>query len=102
MFALIRSIGVQLVYRPQRLRPAAKTDGSKAHRDRRIIVPVSILNGRTVYGDLAGLGIGIAYNCIISTINGWFPDRKGLATGVLKKSALEILHPISYNDIQQN
>ena len=27
--------------------------------------------------------IGIAYNCIISTINGWFPDKKGLATGVL-------------------
>lgn len=35
------------------------------------------------YGVLAGLGIGIAYNCIISTINGWFPDKKGLATGVL-------------------
>ena len=35
------------------------------------------------YGVLAGLGIGVAYNCIISTINGWFPDKKGLATGVL-------------------
>ena len=35
------------------------------------------------YGMMAGLGIGIAYNCIISTVNAWFPDKKGLASGVL-------------------
>lgn len=35
------------------------------------------------YGLLAGLGIGVAYNCIISTVNAWFPDKKGLASGVL-------------------
>ena len=35
------------------------------------------------YGVLAGFGIGIAYNCIISTVNAWFPDKKGLCSGVL-------------------
>ena len=35
------------------------------------------------YGIMAGLGIGIAYNCIISTVNAWFPDKKGLSSGVL-------------------
>ena len=35
------------------------------------------------YGVMAGLGIGIAYNCIISTVNAWFPDKKGLSSGVL-------------------
>ena len=35
------------------------------------------------YGVLAGLGIGIAYNCVISTVNAWFPDKKGLCSGVL-------------------
>lgn len=35
------------------------------------------------YGILAGLGIGIAYNVIISTISAWFPDKKGLCSGAL-------------------
>lgn len=35
------------------------------------------------YGILAGLGIGIAYNVIISTISVWFPDKKGLCSGAL-------------------
>lgn len=35
------------------------------------------------YGILSGLGIGIAYNCIISTVSAWFPDKKGLCSGVL-------------------
>ena len=34
------------------------------------------------YGIMSGLGIGIAYNCLISTVNAWFPDRKGLCSGV--------------------
>ena len=35
------------------------------------------------YGILAGLGIGIAYNAVISTVNAWFPDKKGLCSGCL-------------------
>lgn len=35
------------------------------------------------YGIMAGLGIGIAYNVIISTVGAWFPDKKGLCSGVL-------------------
>lgn len=35
------------------------------------------------YALLAGLGIGIAYNVIISTVSSWFPDKKGLCTGCL-------------------
>lgn len=35
------------------------------------------------YGLLAGLGIGVAYSAIISTVSAWFPDRKGLCSGVL-------------------
>lgn len=35
------------------------------------------------YGLLAGLGIGIAYNVIIATVNAWFPDKKGLCSGCL-------------------
>ena len=35
------------------------------------------------YGVLAGLGIGIAYNVIISTVSAWFPDKKGLCSGVM-------------------
>lgn len=35
------------------------------------------------YAILAGLGIGIAYNVIISTVTAWFPDKKGLCTGCL-------------------
>lgn len=47
------------------------------------------LNGNSVimlyitYAGLAGLGIGIAYNVIISTVSSWFPDKKGLCTGAL-------------------
>lgn len=35
------------------------------------------------YGVLAGLGIGIAYNVIISTVSTWFPDKKGTCSGAL-------------------
>ena len=35
------------------------------------------------YGVLAGLGIGIAYNAVISTVSAWFPDKKGLCSGCL-------------------
>ena len=35
------------------------------------------------YALMAGLGIGMAYILIISTVNSWFPDRKGLSSGAL-------------------
>ena len=48
----------------------------------------SILQGSSVlmlyitYGILAGIGIGIAYNVIIATVSAWFPDKKGLCSGI--------------------
>lgn len=35
------------------------------------------------YALLAGTGIGISYNVIVSTVAGWFPDKKGLCSGAL-------------------
>ena len=35
------------------------------------------------YAVLAGLGIGIVYNVVVSTVAAWFPDRKGLCSGCL-------------------
>ncbi|MBR3750151.1 MAG: MFS transporter [Clostridia bacterium] len=35
------------------------------------------------YALIAGSGIGISYNVIISTVNAWFPDKKGLCSGCL-------------------
>lgn len=35
------------------------------------------------YGVLAGLGIGIAYIVVISTVSAWFPDKKGFCSGCL-------------------
>ncbi len=49
----------------------------------------ALLNGSSVfllyitYGVLAGLGIGISYNVVISTVSSWFPDKKGLCSGCL-------------------
>lgn len=48
-----------------------------------------LLNGNSVlllyitYALMAGLGIGISYNVIISTVTSWFPDKKGLCSGCL-------------------
>lgn len=47
------------------------------------------LNGNNVvmlyitYAAMAGIGIGVAYNVIISTVSTWFPDKKGFCTGCL-------------------
>ncbi len=49
----------------------------------------AVLSGSSVgalyvtYGVLAGLGIGISYNVVISTVSAWFPDKKGLCSGCL-------------------
>ena len=49
----------------------------------------STVNGSSIvmlyltYALMAGLGIGVAYIVIISTVNAWFPDKKGLSSGCL-------------------
>ncbi len=35
------------------------------------------------YAVLAGTGIGISYNVVVSTVTSWFPDRKGFCSGCL-------------------
>ena len=35
------------------------------------------------YAILAGTGIGISYNVVVSTVNSWFPDKKGFSSGCL-------------------
>ena len=35
------------------------------------------------YAILAGSGIGISYNVVVSTVCSWFPDRKGFCSGCL-------------------
>lgn len=35
------------------------------------------------YGVLAGFGVGCVYTCTVSTIQKWFPDKRGFATGMI-------------------
>ena len=35
------------------------------------------------YGILAGFGVGCVYTCTVSTIQKWFPDKRGFATGMI-------------------
>ena len=35
------------------------------------------------YGVMAGTGIGIVYNVVISKTNAWFPDKAGISSGAL-------------------
>jgi OFA family oxalate/formate antiporter-like MFS transporter len=35
------------------------------------------------YGAVCGAGVGLGYNSIISSVIAWFPDRPGMASGVL-------------------
>ena len=48
-----------------------------------ILNNVPIITLYFTYGVLAGLGIGIAYNVLISTVSAWFPDKKGLCSGCM-------------------
>lgn len=48
-----------------------------------LINTANILMLYLTYAAMAGIGIGIAYNVIISTVSAWFPDKKGLCTGCL-------------------
>lgn len=43
----------------------------------------SVVTLYVTYGVLAGIGIGIAYNVMISTVSAHFPDKKGLCSGCL-------------------
>ena len=35
------------------------------------------------FGVLGGFGAGLAYNAVLSTVSGWFPDKQGLISGIL-------------------
>lgn len=35
------------------------------------------------YAILAGIGIGISYNVVVSSVTAWFPDKKGFSSGCL-------------------
>ena len=35
------------------------------------------------YGVMGGLGIGLAYNPLVSSTNAWFQDRKGFSSGIM-------------------
>ena len=35
------------------------------------------------YGVFGGGGVGVGYNTVIGTINKWFPDKVGLASGIM-------------------
>ena len=35
------------------------------------------------YGVFSGLGTGLSYNGVLTGVAGWFPDKSGLATGIL-------------------
>ncbi len=56
------------------------------------IILTGVINSPSViclfitYALMAGGGIGIAYNVLVSTISAWFTDKKGLCSGALMMS----------------
>lgn len=44
---------------------------------------LSIILLYVFYGIIASAGVGFSYNCVISTVNKWFSDKPGLASGVM-------------------
>ncbi len=69
-------------------------------------VLTGLLNGENhyslylTYAIMAGTGIGISYNVVVSTVTAWFPDRKGFCSGCLMMgfgvSTLLLGNTISY------
>lgn len=49
----------------------------------RLNAGASLLKLYFSYGFLAGAGIGMVYNTVISVTNAWFPDKKGFASGAM-------------------
>jgi len=57
-----------------------KSSGILGYGTMRLLIPfIGLLIG---YGFLYGAGIGLSYVVPIATANKWFPDKKGLITGV--------------------
>lgn len=48
-----------------------------------LLVKESLWALYVVYSFMGGIGIGMAYIAIISTVNSWFPDKRGLSFGAL-------------------
>jgi len=52
-----------------------------------LISGIAVLTGNVLlfylgYGVIGGIGLGVGYICPVSTLVKWFPDRRGLATGL--------------------
>jgi OFA family oxalate/formate antiporter-like MFS transporter len=69
-------------------------------------IPVShgsLLN--LTYGIVSGFGCGIAYNTCVATTQKWFPDKRGLVTGMLICSSGSfglIMNPIAKGVLSQS
>ena len=48
-----------------------------------VITSSNILTLYIFYGLFGGFGIGIVYNTVLASVNAWFPDKKGLCSGIL-------------------
>src|SRR5690349_20396884 len=56
------------------------------------------------YGVLGGVGMGMGYICPVATITKWFPDRRGLMTGVAVMgygAGALVMSPIAAREISE-